>query len=165
MAEENKQSDGQWHKIIPNTHFAGVSTERLKLYQEGYYYACIGLSQSVAEALARFLCERSGWRPKKGFEINIANLKTRGKDIQPEVAKLLEEVWGKDRDDFHHLNSTVPRDLAKLKAIASEKTEALNKAEKLVFDYGVAEGKLILKYPKYWDFNNGMVNGFLRFEL
>ena len=129
---------------------------------DGYYYACIALSQSVAEAIARFMCERSGWKPSNDFRTNIKNLADR--KIEPLVSSFLKEVWGKDRNDFHHLNKNVPTELARLKEIAGAKMDALNKAEAEIFAYTVIDGKLQAKYEGYWDKKNDYLNAYLRLE-
>ena len=50
--------------FIPHTYFASISSEVLKLYRDGYFFACVALSQSVAEALSRFLCKKSRIRSR-----------------------------------------------------------------------------------------------------
>jgi hypothetical protein len=37
--------------VIPNTHFASITTECILLYRDGYYFACIALCQAITEAL------------------------------------------------------------------------------------------------------------------
>ena len=45
-------------KFTPHTYFAPISAECRLLYRDGYFFACIALCQSVAEALSRFLYEK-----------------------------------------------------------------------------------------------------------
>jgi hypothetical protein len=55
------------HGIIPLTEFASVSAECALLFRDGHFYGAIALSQAVAEAVAKFLCQKNGWKPKKSF--------------------------------------------------------------------------------------------------
>ena len=64
------------HGIIPLTEFAPVSAECALLFRDGHFYGSIALSQAVAEAIVKFLCQKNGWKPKKSFEKNIAKLET-----------------------------------------------------------------------------------------
>jgi hypothetical protein len=152
------------HPIIADHYFSSVSSECQDLFKNGFYYACIALSQSVAEAIARFICERSGWNPKDDFHENIRYIMRR--KIEPRVSRDLLVVWGRgsQRNDFHHLNKKVPNERKKLKTIAQEKITALNRVETKIFEYKIINGALKLKYPKYWDTSNDKASVFLRLE-
>ncbi|MGD0238271.1 MAG: hypothetical protein ABSC55_27525 [Syntrophorhabdales bacterium] len=65
------------HGIVPLTEFAPVSAESTLLFRDGHFYGCIALSQAVAEAITKFLCQKNGWKPKKNFEENVTRLQTR----------------------------------------------------------------------------------------
>src|SRR4030042_363050 len=93
------------HGIIPKSHFAAVSAECHLLYRDGHYYGTISLTQAVAEALVKFLCQKNGWKPNKDFEENIKQLKTRGK-VADSMLSLLTKIWN-GRDDYHHLNPKI----------------------------------------------------------
>jgi len=149
-------------ELTPNEHFASISAQCILLYRDGYFFACIALCQAVAEALVRFMCERSGFPASKVFEKNIEKLCRR--EVKPDCSRLLKEIW-KGRDDYHHLNSKVPTDREKLQAIAKSKLIALHDVESDVFAFEWAGGAVKLKYPKYWPkTKNGLLNTFLRFE-
>ena len=45
------------HKIIPHLWFDVASTECRDLFRDGHFYGCVCLTQSVAEALAKFVLE------------------------------------------------------------------------------------------------------------
>ena len=150
------------HGVIPNSHFAAVSAECHSLYRDGHFYGTISLSQSVAEALVKFLCERNGWKSNKDFEKNLKQLETRGK-ISRELVSLFTVVW-KNRDDYHHLNPQIEQDRQKLELLAKEKLTDVRKIEQELFAYTAKEGKLVPKYPKYWDQKDGTVPVFLRFD-
>jgi len=66
------------HGIIPNTKFAVASSECSLLFRDGHFYGCIALSQAVAEALAKYLCEKNGWSPANSYEENVDKLHKRG---------------------------------------------------------------------------------------
>ena len=152
------------HAIIPNAHFATVSAECHFLYRDGHFYGTISLAQSVAEALVRFLCEKSGWKAAKEFEKNLKQLETR-KIVSTDLASLFLEIWV-DRDDYHHLNPKIEQDRQRLESLATNKLTALKKVEEELFAYTVNEGRLVPRYAKYWDQGQGegTVSVFLRLE-
>ena len=152
------------HPIIPNHYFSYVSSECQLLFKNGHYYGCIALCQSVAEALARFMYEKwAGKPPAEKFGANIH--KIRNENVQPDVSNMLEDIYGgQQRQDFHHLNKTVPKEYEQLRIIATEKINLLNKVESQVFEYEVIKGRLKVKYPQYWEITNGFYNAYLRFE-
>jgi hypothetical protein len=149
-------------EVTPNEHFTSISAECILLYRDGYFFACIALCQAIAEALVRFMCERSRFKASKNFEENIETLGRR--KIKPDCNKLLKEIW-KGRDDYHHLNPKVPTERTKLQAIARSKMIALHDVESKVFAFEWVDGAIKPKHPKYWPkTQNGLLNTFLRFE-
>ena len=100
------------HEIIAHTHFSQVSTEISALFRDGQFYGCIALSQAVGEALVRYMCQKNGFRPAKGFESNLDKLHKR-RFLSATVKSQLTELW-RGRDDYHHLNSTIEQDRHKL---------------------------------------------------
>ena len=150
------------HPIIANHYFSHVSAECQLLFNDGYYFGCIALCQSVAEALARFMYETwTGEKPQKYIDGNIKKMKENG--VKPDVAELLTKIYGgRQRQDFHHLNKNVPRDYGQLRIIATEKINALNKAESQIFEYDIIRGGLKPKYELYWEKKDGSYNTFLR---
>jgi len=158
----NRSIELKPHGIIPNSHFAAVSAEAHELYRDGHFYGTISLTQAVAEALAKFLCQKNGWKPKQSYKENIKQLKTKAK-ISPELATLFTKIW-KGRNNYHHLNPGIEQDRQKLELLAKEKLTSLKSIEEELFAYTISEGKHIPKYPKYWDQKNGTVKVFLRFD-
>jgi hypothetical protein len=151
-------------QLTPNTHFAFISAECINLYRDGYFLACIALCQTVAEAIVRLMCQRSKFSSiSKDYEENIENLHKR--TIQPDCDELFKEIW-KDRNNYHHLNPTVPTEESILHDIAKNKILTLHKIESSVFEFAwTKDGAISPRYPKYWDFNeNGLLNVFLRIE-
>lgn len=151
------------HGIVPLTEFAPVSTECALLFRDGHFYGAVALSQAVTEAIAKFLCQKNGWKPKKSFEENIAKLEAR-QFISKNMKTRFLSLWEK-RDDYHHLNPTIETDRQKLEALAYEKVSLLKEIESEVFEFSVVDGKLVPKNRKYWTLQtNGTVPVFLRLE-
>ncbi len=152
------------HDIVPYTPFAPVSAECTYLFRDGHFYGCIALTQSVAEAIARFLCDKNSWKPDKVFEKNIKKLRNR-KFISESIKNNFLEIW-KKRDDYHHLNLNIETDRIKLEKMAFDKILLLNKIESEIFKYSISSnGKLIPDNKKYWDMNeSGTVPVFLKLE-
>lgn len=158
----NRYFEVRPHGIIPSTHFAAVSAESHLLFRDGYYYGTISLVQAVSEALIKFLCQRNGWKPNRDYKNNIKKLKTRG-NVTDELVTLFTQIWQR-RDDYHHLNPQIEQDRQKLESLAKEKLTFLKRVEEQVFAYTVKEGKLVPKYPKYWDQTQNTASVYLRFD-
>lgn len=151
------------HGIIPLTEFAPVSAECALLFRDGHFYGAIALSQAVAEAIAKFLCLKNSWKPKKSFEENIIKLETR-QFISKDMKEKFLSVWEK-RDDYHHLNPTIDTDRQKLEALAYEKVLLLKQIESEVFKFSIVDGKLVPENRKYWAVQpNGTVPVFFRLD-
>lgn len=149
------------HSIVAATHFASVSAESTLLYRDGHYYGCIALTQAVAEALVRFMCERNSFKPKKEFEKNLEKLETRG-FITSEMKTSFLKIW-ENRDDYHHLNVQIKTNKHELERIALEKIRILTNIEKKVFDYTIENGIAIKqKNMKYWDVAGDYTQAFLK---
>ncbi len=158
----NRYMEVKPHEITPATHFAPVSAECTLLFRDGYFYGSIALCQAVAESLARFICERNGWKPSNNFEENVSKLCTRG-FISSEVKSCFQEIW-KDRDDYHHLNPSIENDRTRLELFSKGKIILLVRIEKDIFSFSLNEGKIVPKHPKYWAKNDGdtYVEAFLK---
>jgi len=151
------------HGIVPLTEFAPVSAECTFLFRDGHFYGSIALSQAVAEAIAKFLCQKNGWKPKKSYEENVAKLETR-QFISKEMKEKFLRLWEK-RDDYHHLNPTIETDREKLQVLACEKVLLLKEIESEVFKFSIIDGKLVPEKRKYWVLQqNGTVPVFLKLE-
>lgn len=151
--------------IIAYQYFSYVSSECQLLFNDGHYYGCIALCQSLAEAYARFMCEK--WitnSSSKNFKSNIQKIRREG--IQPDVSHLLKDMYGEQqqRNDFHHLNDTVPMEYEELRSIATDKINLLNNIESQIFECENTKEGLKVKYPKYWDFTDRPYNAFIRIQ-
>ncbi|MFH1712922.1 MAG: hypothetical protein ABH896_01925 [Candidatus Jacksonbacteria bacterium] len=156
----NRYFEVRPHRIIPNTHFAAVSAESYLLFRDGYYYGAISLAQAVAEALVKFFCDKNRWKPNKDYEKNIQELQ-RKNEISTKLVSLFTQIW-KGRHNYHHLNPQIKQDKQKLEILAKEKLTDLKNIEKELFLYTTKDGKLIPKYPKYWDQKSNIIPVFLR---
>ena len=145
--------------IVPMTHFAAVSAECTELYRDGHFYGSISLAQSVAEAIARFLCEKNGWKAARVFEKNVATLAAR-KVIDEPTQEIFFTIWER-RDDFHHLNPNVPTDHAELERLARDAARRLVDLEIKVFRFRIVGGKLHLENPNLWPREGDHVDVFL----
>lgn len=151
------------HGVIANprdTKFAPVSSECINLFRDGHFYGCISLTQTVTEALAKFLCTRNNFKPAKDFERNVKKLFRRN-FIDENMQSNFLSIW-KNRDDYHHLNNSVENEKKKLEAISRSKIKLLAEIEKTIFAYSINNGKIIPKHPKYWDMGNDHMEVFLR---
>lgn len=161
MVERKVEAD--IHPIIPNTHFAGVSTECAESFIVGHYYASISLAQSIAEGLIKFIAEKKGWKPKGDFEVNVDEC-LKKTFITTNQSQQLKEIW-KNRNDYHHLNKNIPKDNAILREIAKQKIKLLSELEKDLFEFIIVNGAIKPKNPLYWDINqDGTTSVFLRMQ-
>jgi hypothetical protein len=146
--------------MVPATPFSPASAECFFLYRDGHHYGCISLCQAIAEALVRHLCAKSAI-PQKKWETNLRNLRKKGR-VDDEFVKDASIVWAR-RNDFHHLNSTIPTDLAELSDLARAKIEALVRLEKQLFSAEFPGGVLTPDKPENWtQSGDGTTKVFLR---
>jgi len=148
------------HGVIPATHFAAVSAEITHLFRDGHFYGCIALSQSLAEALVRFICECNSFKPGKDYEKNVEKLLKRS-FITTELKKAFSEIWRK-RNDYHHLNPQIEKDRGKLEKLALKKVRLLKEIEKTIFEFTIINGAIRPKNPKYWKLKGNHTEVFLR---
>jgi hypothetical protein len=151
------------HEIIPNAPFAVPSAECSLLFRDGHFYACIALVQAVAEAIVRYVCDIDFRKHDKVFEKNVEKLHTR-KFIDDKLQEILLKIW-EERDDYHHLNSSVKSDRDTLEKLAKEKACLLVEIESEIFKFSFGnDGSIIPKYPKYWKIRGNQAEVFLRLE-
>ena len=124
------------HGIIPNAKFAVVFSECSLLFRDGHFYGCIALSQAVAEALVKYICERNGWSQANNYEENVHTLNKRG-FISEQLSDRLLQIWQR-RDTYHHLNNSIATEIGKLEQIAQEKAKLIALIEEEVFSFTFA---------------------------
>ena len=150
-------------QMIPNHYFSAASAEIREMYIAGYFIGAITLSQSVAEGLSRFLCERNRIRryPKKDHLKRVDRLileKIISLDTKNAFYKIEER-----RNDFHHMNENITANRSDLEAKAKLNVDRLFRIEKEIFDYRINKGVLVPVSSQYWDISaDGTTEAFLR---
>ncbi len=150
-----KMAERRWlssnlQQIIPDGFFSAASTECREMFVAGHFYGCISLCQAVAEGLSKMVTEVCQTKKGKDFTERVHRL-LRQNLITKEVADAFLGIHGKDRDDFHHLNSNVEQDVRKLEERAFECLNALYEVERELFAHGYTDnGGIDPKHPKYW---------------
>ncbi len=117
--------------FAPSAQFSAASVECGLLFRDGYFYACIALSQAIAESVVRSLCLQSGWEPARKFQNNVEKLCLRG-IIPDKAGKSLAKIWEK-RNDYYKLNLNLVADRQALEGLAREKVRLLAEAEKEIY--------------------------------
>ena len=112
------------HGIIPGRFFAAASSECRDIFIDGHYYACISLSQAVAEGLARFLGDLHNVRAKNDPKKRVQRLLSKGV-ITGTACDAFDRIWGNDRNTFHHLNPDILTDYEELERRAEDYVNAL----------------------------------------
>lgn len=137
------------HELIPSHFFSAASSECRDAFIDGHFYACVSLAQAVAEALTRFL---NGFHPvgaKNDPPQQARRLKKNG-HISDGALNAFLQIWGNDRNTFHHVNQDIPTDGAELERRAEECVNALLQIESELFAYNTEDGRIIPKNEAYW---------------
>ena len=160
----NRSLDVKSPPIMPNWHFAPVSVECAALFRDGHFYGCIAMTQAVAEALVRFLCEQRSIVIRVAFQTNVRNL-FKNQVISGNLKQSLLKIWAK-RNDYHHLNKEIEQDLKTLETMARLKVKLLKEVEGEIFKFTSHNGKLAAENPQYWKptDNAGLTKVFLNIE-
>lgn len=149
--------------IIPNHYFSAASSEIREMFIDGYFMGTITLSQSVAEGLSRFLCDRNKLRGylKQEHSKRLIILQSEN-IITPESKTSFDKIAGW-RNDFHHMNENIKTNRSELESKAKLNVDCLFQIEKEIFDHSFSKGELVPKYPQYWDISaDGTTEAFLR---
>jgi hypothetical protein len=73
------------------------------------------------------------------------------------------QIWGNDRNTFHHVNTDIPTDGAELERRAEECIASLYQIESELFAYTTDEGRIVPKNAAYWpQVDNEHLQVFLR---
>ena len=149
--------------IIPNQYFSTASSEIRDMFIDGYFTGAITLSQSVAEGLSRFLCDRNGLREYIKEKHSKRVFLLQSEKIISSKSKTAFDKIAEWRNDFHHMNENIKTNRSELDIRAKLNIGCLFQIEKEVFDYSITKGKLAPKYPQYWDIDaDGTAEAFLR---
>jgi hypothetical protein len=148
--------------IIGNHYFAAASSECINLYRDGHFISAVMASQSVNEAILRFISERSGITAEDHAE--IMKLLIQNQIVSEPCATASERIWGSFRNDVHHMNPMVTK--IPFKDLAKRNLQDLAVVEKEIFGVDAENLRLIPKQPKYWDIQkDGTVPVFLRLGI
>jgi hypothetical protein len=138
------------HGMIPGDFFAAASSECRDVFIDGHYYACISLSQAVAEGLAHFLGSFHKVGAKNDPAKRVQRLHAKGA-LSEKALQAFLRIWGNDRNTFHHLNPDIVTDHQALERRAEECVNALLEIESEVFAFDFVDGgKIAPKHPEYW---------------
>jgi hypothetical protein len=135
--------------MIPGEFFAAASSECRDVFIDGHYYSCIALSQAVAEGLSQFLGGIHKVRAKKDPALRVERLHAKGV-ITEATRDAFLQIWGNDRNTFHHLNPDIPTGYQALELRAEGCVKALFQIEAEIFAFDVIEGAIAPKHPEYW---------------
>ena len=148
--------------IIPYQYFSGASSECREMFIHGHFYGCISLAQAVAQALARLAARKNGVRVTKDLPTLVRRLLDASL-VSDKTAEALIEIWGEDRNRFHHLNEDVELSHSALQTRAAECVEGLHTVESELFAYEIVGAKLWAQKPAYWPRQGPNAQVFLRF--
>lgn len=163
---EARRACCQTQHVGPSTYFSWASSETRGLFINGYFYACIVLVQSVAEGLGKYLARMHQlpieFSNDKGYQgPRLEALKTQN-CISQAIYDAFQVIHD-DRNDYHHMNSTVPSDMLRLVTRAKECMDALYRIESELFATDFSSGKLTPRNPIYWTFTStGDVQAFIK---
>lgn len=148
-ARADRAARTQVHGIIPGEFFAAASSECRDVFIDGHYYACISLSQAVAEGLTRFLGDFHKVGAKKDPRKRVQQLHSK-RAISRAAVDAFGRIWGNDRNTLHHLNPDIPTDHQLLERRAEDCVAALFEIESELFAFDVVDGGIAPKTPEYW---------------
>ena len=134
--------------IVPHHHFTWASTECIALYRDGYFMATAMVTQSLNEALVRFIAQRNGIDSNQDLRA-LADLFEERKIMSASVVEATRRILGSFRNDFHHLNPSISN--VPVEEIARRNIEDIATVEKEIFEHAYEDGKIHPKQPKYWD--------------
>jgi hypothetical protein len=138
-------------RFIGNHHFAHASHECLLLYRDGYFTACIMMTQAVADGILTFVSERNGvHQADRETKQSLASRMQQSDILNYEFVEAFCRIQRSFRNDLHHMNPPVAK--IALEPIARKNIESLASIEREIFGIDTGpEGLLIPRQPKYWD--------------
>lgn len=154
----------QPHGITPLHHFSYASRECIASYRDGHFFSSVSLSHSLVDGITRFACTRNGLKAKKDIDERIRRL-LEGHLITTESGEAMQRVWNSKRNDFHHMNPSVPTDLEVLRHMAKANLADLVVIEGNVFAFTLDQSRIVPTHRQYWDVQaDGSVPVYLRFD-
>ena len=146
--------------VIASEHFGPASAECIRVYRDGHFISSVMVSQSVAEALWRFVLERNDLQ-FEGDRQKMAPVLAQRRILSQQAADAFIRIWRSFRCDVHHLNPKVAA--IPFRELAKRNMTDLAAIERELFEVTPDNGTLIVKQPKYWDLRaDGTAPVFLR---
>ncbi len=148
--------------FIPAHWFSAAASDCANMYISGYFYGAISVAQAYVEALSKFLAEHHQVPVRNDVAERCRRLNRSGVISKDSLAAALAVL--EHRNDFHHLNETVPAEYAALEARAEGCINSLQAIESEVFSYSISSpGQIVLAKPEYWpDAGSGLTSVQLR---
>ena len=142
-------ADGKRIYLAPGDRLYVASSECREMYIDGYFYGCILLAQAVADGVTKFLCKIHMVRKPNRYLSRVKRLYD-DDFVSTKSVDAFKQIWGNDRDTFHHLNLDVVTDRKHLESRAEQCVNSLFIIESELFAYEVRNEKLVPQKPKYW---------------
>ncbi len=137
--------------IFPDKHFSHCILEIQDAYVCGHYFSVIGGCQALIEAMMRDLTKSIGGKWKDNFLGKVDELENRMNNIPKTLFEQAKSIYG-NRDDFDHLNPSVPLEHQKLEDMAREKIKLLLGCMNILYPFKTENGSLIPQ-SKLWHTN------------
>ena len=134
---------------------------RVHVYRRSFLWRDLR-REAYIEALSKFLAEQHHVPVCKDVAKRCRRLEGTGVLSDVSLSSALAVL--EHRNDFHHLNKTVPADYSSLEAQAEACINHLHTIESEVFAYSISSpGQLAFAKPEYWpDVGEGMTRVQLR---
>lgn len=116
-------------------------------------------TQAVNEGIFKFVADRNNI-PYESHCDSLIILSSQALLLQ-DCLEASKQIWDSFRNDVHHMNPNVTK--IDFPNLAKKNIQNLALVEREVFSVNFDEGKLIPKYPKYWNIHSdGTVPVYLR---
>jgi hypothetical protein len=150
-------------QFAPAHYFAEPTQECRRMFVDGHFFGCITLTQSVAEAIARFVLSKNPQVVVNDPTDHAAVVNALQKDhsspvISRDAFAAFREIRGPrkrkdDRNAYHHLTNEIELDCRKRERRAEQCLKALYEIEAEIFAYEIRDGNFVFANPRYWQIN------------
>jgi hypothetical protein len=134
--------------VVAGEYFAPASGECIRVYRDGYLLSAVMVSQSVTEALWRFILERNAIEPT-GYRSQMVPALIERRILTREVGDAFVRIERSFRNDVHHLNPKVGS--ISFRQLARRNLIDLGQIEREIFGVTFDNGRMVPNQPKYWD--------------
>lgn len=140
------------HNIVPDHWFTAAASECAQATIDGHFYGAISVAQAYVEVLSSFLVERHKLRSEKEAVRRWDRLEKENV-ITYHAKRAAIEVLN-ERNDFHHLNKNIERDLLCLEERSIKCLDNIYQIESEIFSYDVKKGEITPRNLIYWDMSS-----------